>query len=189
MEATTMPSVLLPCPSCELNTHCVVAADSPHRDLAIRSKQVSGKARCSSKGTLATTYSLHGLQPAPDDLEAGQGGLLAGTEARQDLVEPLGSVGLGCQDLVHPVHRILCQALILVDLHAKDGGGHVGPGAALPAVLGPAGDLAQQLRLHAVRLGQRQLAGQVSHQVEERETWMLVWRASAALSATGRPSR
>ena len=35
-----------------LKTHCVVAADSPERDLAIRSKQSSGNARCSSNGTL-----------------------------------------------------------------------------------------------------------------------------------------
>ena len=35
-----------------LKTHCVVAADSPERDLAIKSKHSSGKARCSSNGTL-----------------------------------------------------------------------------------------------------------------------------------------
>ena len=36
----------------DLKTHCVVAADSPERDLAIKSKHSSGKARCSSNGTL-----------------------------------------------------------------------------------------------------------------------------------------
>ena len=35
-----------------LKTHCVVAADSPESDFAIKSKHSSGKARCSSNGTL-----------------------------------------------------------------------------------------------------------------------------------------
>ena len=107
-QSTSAPSLS------HLKTHWVVAADSPERDFAIKSKHSSGKARCSSNGTLVTRDWL--ISSAndkrwvffirkdtmgfwPDDLEPRQG-LFTLFEAGEYLVESFCPLCLEFKDLV-----------------------------------------------------------------------------------------
>ena len=95
-----------------LKTHWVVAADSPERDFAIKSKHSSGKARCSSNGTLVTHDCLissanyieffirkYTMSFWPDDLETRQG-LFTFFEAGEYLVESFCPLCLEFKNLV-----------------------------------------------------------------------------------------